>query len=55
MAKPKRGRYVEVDNVRVKSKGEKLELTFRLPAKAICEAFPHIERFVKRWKGKKAE
>jgi hypothetical protein len=49
----KRGRYVPVWNMRVKSKGKNLELIFRIPAEAIREVFPHIERFVQKTKNVK--
>ena len=48
--KKKRGRYVEGVELHTKSKGKNLELTFRIPRKAVREVFPHIERFVKAWK-----
>jgi hypothetical protein len=49
----KRGRYVPVWSLHVKSKGKNLELTFRIPAEAAGEIFPHIERFVKKTKNVK--
>ena len=48
VAKKRRGRQVPVRNVRVRSKGKNLELTFRVPAEAVREIFPHIQRFVQK-------
>ena len=48
MAKKRRGRFVEGVELHVKSKGKNLELTFRVPKKAVNEVFPHIGRFIKR-------
>jgi hypothetical protein len=55
MAKKRRGRYLEVSAMHVESKGKNLLLTFRVPAESVREAFPHIERFVKRTKKVKRE
>jgi len=54
MAKARRsrkpGRYVEGVELRVKSKGKNLELTFRVPWESVKESLPHTERFVERSK-----
>jgi hypothetical protein len=45
MAKARRGRYVELRQLRVKSKGENLELTFRIPWKSIQEVGNRFRKF----------
>jgi hypothetical protein len=53
MAKKRRGRWVEVEGLRVRSKGKNLELMFRIPAEVVSEVLPHIKRFLGRTKGPK--
>lgn len=48
MAKSRRGRYVEVSSMHIESKGKNLLITFRIPAEAVREVLPHIERFRER-------